>query len=131
MLFDISNGVLLAIVDATELTGIRTAAAAAATDALARPGPPVVAILGSGSQAASHVDAMCAVRPVEEVRIWSRDRKNADRPVAVKQDSASRVRAMATVAEAVPGKAVCIMSSGNIEASKLASILNGQPTSPA
>jgi alanine dehydrogenase len=104
MLFDSSNGALLAIVDATELTAIRTAAASGvATDALARPDSSVVAILGSGTQAATHIDAMCAVRPIREVRIWSRDPSNAERLVAAKQDSASHVRATATVAEAVAG----------------------------
>ncbi len=68
------HGEVRALIDAGAVTAIRTAAVSAvATDALARPDAAVLAILGSGVQAASHFDAICAVRPIERVRVWSRN----------------------------------------------------------
>jgi ornithine cyclodeaminase/alanine dehydrogenase-like protein (mu-crystallin family) len=59
--------------DATQLTALRTAAASGlATDLLARPDACTAAILGSGVQAGTHLLAVCAVRPIERVRIFSR-----------------------------------------------------------
>lgn len=78
LLFETDHGRLLSICDASEITAIRTAATSAvATRALARPEASRLAILGSGVQAASHLEAMLAVRPIETVRVWSRDRARA------------------------------------------------------
>lgn len=78
LLFDSDRGSLLAILDATSITEIRTAAASgAATDALARPDARTLGILGSGVQASSHLAAMRAVRPIAKVTVWSRDPKRA------------------------------------------------------
>jgi len=78
LLFDSDRGSLLAILDATSITEIRTAAASgAATDALARPDARTLAILGSGVQASGHLAAMRAVRPISKVSVWSRDPKHA------------------------------------------------------
>lgn len=72
-LFDPETGVPAAIVDATEITGIRTAAAsAAATDALARPDARRLAILGTGEQALRHAETIAAVRSLERITIWGR-----------------------------------------------------------
>jgi len=61
----------LALVEGAALTAIRTAAASgAATDLLAPPGCEVLAILGAGVQARSHIEAMCAVRPISTIRIF-------------------------------------------------------------
>ncbi len=74
LLFDTEHGTLLAVIDATSITSIRTAAVSAvATDLLAREDAATVAILGSGVQAASHLESMRVVRPVARVRVWSRD----------------------------------------------------------
>ncbi len=62
------------------MTAIRTAAASAvATRALARKDAGDLAILGSGTQARSHLAAMRAVRPLRRVRIWSRRPESARR----------------------------------------------------
>ncbi|MFJ2210863.1 ornithine cyclodeaminase family protein [Streptomyces sp. NPDC101062] len=62
-----------ALVDATSITLIRTAAASAvATDLLAAPDADVLAVLGTGAQARSHVESLCLVRPCREIRIWGR-----------------------------------------------------------
>lgn len=71
--FEDANGRLLAIIDASSITAIRTAAVSGlATRLLAVPHASDLAILGAGVQAMSHLDAMLAVRPIERVRIWSR-----------------------------------------------------------
>jgi thiomorpholine-carboxylate dehydrogenase len=63
--------------EATALTALRTAAvSAAAADALTSPGPKVVALLGSGVLARTHAQALRAVRPVSEIRVWSRNPRN-------------------------------------------------------
>jgi ornithine cyclodeaminase len=78
-LFDPETGAPSAIVDASEVTGIRTAAAsAAATDALARADSKTLAILGTGEQALRHADAIRLVRPVERIRVWGRARDKAE-----------------------------------------------------
>ncbi len=80
MLFGVERGEPLAILDASSITEIRTAAAsAAATDALARPDAGDLAILGSGAQARSHLRAMAAVRELRRVRVWSRSHAAAER----------------------------------------------------
>jgi ornithine cyclodeaminase/alanine dehydrogenase-like protein (mu-crystallin family) len=74
LLFECGNGRLLAIVDATTVTAIRTAAASAvATDALAREDATKLGILGSGTQAFRHLESMQIVRRITEVRVWSRN----------------------------------------------------------
>jgi len=80
MLFGVQHGEPLAVIDATAITEIRTAAVSGAvTHALARPDAGDLAILGSGAQARSHLAAMAAVRPLRRVRVWSRTPANAVR----------------------------------------------------
>jgi ornithine cyclodeaminase len=77
LLFEPRHGTLAAILDATAVTAIRTAAVSAvATKLLANPGPADLALLGSGVQARTHLEAMHVVRPLQRVRVWS---PNADR----------------------------------------------------
>ncbi len=72
LLFEAGHGSLKAIVDASEVTAIRTAAVSAvATRLLARPGAGDLTILGSGVQARAHLDAMLLVRPIKRIRVWS------------------------------------------------------------
>jgi ornithine cyclodeaminase/alanine dehydrogenase-like protein (mu-crystallin family) len=74
LLFDPNVGSLLAVIDASAITAIRTAAVSGvATRVLARPDAGDVAILGAGVQAASHLEAMSVVRRLRRVRVWSRD----------------------------------------------------------
>jgi thiomorpholine-carboxylate dehydrogenase len=79
-LVDPQTGTPLAIMDGRLITEMRTAAvSAAATKLLASPDAKVLAILGSGVQARSHVDALRLVRSFEEIRIWSPTLENAQR----------------------------------------------------
>jgi ornithine cyclodeaminase/alanine dehydrogenase-like protein (mu-crystallin family) len=80
VLFEQERGRPLAILDATAVTAIRTAAASAvATRALAREDAGDLAILGSGTQARTHLEAMRAVRTLRRVRVWSRNPESARR----------------------------------------------------
>jgi len=78
LLFDGGNGALLAVLDATSITAIRTAAVSGvATRLLAREDAGDLAILGSGVQARTHLEAMRCVRRIRRVRVWSRNGENA------------------------------------------------------
>jgi ornithine cyclodeaminase len=80
LLFDSNNGSLVAILDATPVTAIRTAAVSGvATRELARENASSLAILGSGVQAFTHLEAMCAVRPIKTLRVYSRNHANCQR----------------------------------------------------
>jgi ornithine cyclodeaminase len=77
-LFDAEHGRLLAILDATTVTAIRTAAVSAvATRILAREDAEDLAILGAGTQGVMHLHAMTVVRPIRRVRVWSRTTEHA------------------------------------------------------
>lgn len=80
VLMDPATGQTLAVMDATWLTALRTAAVSAvAADALTPQGPKAIALLGSGALARSHALALRAVRPVTEIRVWSRNPENVAR----------------------------------------------------
>jgi ornithine cyclodeaminase len=114
LLFDVESGSLIAAVDATSITGIRTAAVSgAATRVLARAGAATLAILGSGVQASAHLAAMRAIRPIESVRVWSRDRARAGAFAAREQARHGiPIEAPSTALEAVRGAAiVCVATS--------------------
>ena len=79
-LVDPETGTPLAIMDGRLITEMRTAAvSSAATKLLAPPDAKVLAILGSGVQARSHVEALQLVRKFEEIRVWSPTREHAQR----------------------------------------------------
>jgi len=72
LLFRPETGEPLATIDGRLITEMRTAAVSAvATKLLARPNSSVLAILGAGVQARSHLEALRLVREFREVRIWS------------------------------------------------------------
>lgn len=79
LLNDPQTGAPLAVMDGRLITEMRTAAvSAAATKLLAPKDPKVLAILGSGVQARSHVEALRLVRKFEEIRVWSPNKSHAD-----------------------------------------------------
>ena len=79
LLHDGTTGQLIAILNASPITEIRTAAVSgAATRQLARTGSRTVAVLGSGVQGRSHVDAMQTVLDDPIIRIWSRNPAHAE-----------------------------------------------------
>jgi len=87
LLFDVEHGSLVALMDASSITAIRTAAVSGvATRLLAREDAADLAILGTGVQALTHLEAMLLARRVSRVRAWSRSRDNVARFV----DAAAR-----------------------------------------
>lgn len=77
-LFDHHTGQPLAVIDGGEITTLRTGASSGlATRLLARPDSSTLGLFGSGVQAASHLEAICAVRPIKQVRVWSRGWEHA------------------------------------------------------
>ena len=77
-LVDPETGTPLAVMDGRLITEMRTAAvSAAATKLLAPSDAKILAVLGSGVQACSHVEALRLVRPFEEIRVWSPNQERA------------------------------------------------------
>ena len=77
-LFDGSTGAPTAILDASALTAVRTAAVSAvATRVLAREDARVLAVLGAGVQARAHLRALSTVREFSEVRVYARSAEHA------------------------------------------------------
>jgi ornithine cyclodeaminase/alanine dehydrogenase-like protein (mu-crystallin family) len=80
MLFDGATGELLALINASAITAIRTAAVSGlATRLLARPDAGDLAIIGAGVQARPHLLAMNCVRPLKRVRVASRNFHSAQK----------------------------------------------------
>jgi ornithine cyclodeaminase/alanine dehydrogenase-like protein (mu-crystallin family) len=104
LLFRPETGEPLVTMDGRLITEMRTAAVSAvATDALARVDASVLAILGAGVQARSHLEAMRIVRKFREVRVWSP--RNA--PAFAKEFD---VRATTSAEEAVRGADVIVVA---------------------
>lgn len=78
-LFDGDTGQTIAVLNATPITAIRTAAASAlATRNLAREDARALAIIGAGFQAKAHLEALVGVRPFDDIRIASRTQAKAE-----------------------------------------------------
>jgi alanine dehydrogenase len=105
LLFDAEIGFPLAVMDAAEVTAIRTAAASAvATRALARRDASHLAILGTGEQAATHLEAISKVRALRSVSVWGRSVDKAERFAEVEGPKLSlRVEVSKTAEDAVKG----------------------------
>ena len=72
MLFSSETGKMIAAMDGTYITTIRTACASAlATQALANAETPVLGILGAGVQARAHIEALARVRKLSRIKIYS------------------------------------------------------------
>jgi ornithine cyclodeaminase/alanine dehydrogenase-like protein (mu-crystallin family) len=90
-LFDGETGATRALLNAGAITAIRTAAVSAvATRLLARPGSSRLAILGAGTQARSHLEAMRAVLELEHVSVWSRTPGRAALLAGVEEAASAR-----------------------------------------
>jgi ornithine cyclodeaminase len=70
---DAETGQPRALMDGSYLTALRTGAASGvATDLLARADSSVLGVIGAGTQARTQIEAVCAVRTIREVRVFSR-----------------------------------------------------------
>ena len=105
VLFDEQSGAPAAVIDAGEVTAIRTAcASAAATDALARPDARTLAILGTGEQAWQHAQAVPLVREIETIRVWGRSLQKAEAlALRIETELGISARPFSGVSEAVAG----------------------------
>jgi ornithine cyclodeaminase len=99
-LYDGETGEVLAVMNASPITAIRTAAVSGlATRALAGDDARVLAIVGAGHQAGPHIAAMLEARPFKEIRIAARTRESAARLAGEWPDA----RAVESNEEAVRG----------------------------
>jgi ornithine cyclodeaminase/alanine dehydrogenase-like protein (mu-crystallin family) len=113
LIFESEHGQPVALVDAAEITAIRTAAASGlATRLLAVRDAGDLALLGAGEQARSHLQAMLAVRALRRVRIWTREpAKAAAFAEAEGAKHGILIEPVATVREAVAGAdIICTVS---------------------
>src|SRR5262245_26090494 len=79
-LYDAESGDLLALIEADKLGQMRTGAASGvATKYLARAGARTVGVYGTGWQAQSQLEAVCAARNIESVKVYSRSPENRAR----------------------------------------------------
>ncbi|MFK7830433.1 MAG: ornithine cyclodeaminase family protein [Congregibacter sp.] len=100
MLFDAAEGLPLAMIEGSALTGIRTAAASAsATDLLAKPDASRLLILGCGEQARRHITALRCVRDITSITIWGR---NAPRALAFAENVQEREGIPVSVTDDIP-----------------------------
>jgi ornithine cyclodeaminase len=108
LLFETEHGRLLAMMDASQITAIRTAATSGvATRLLARDDASDLAILGSGVQARSHLAAMLAVRDIQRVRVWSRNPDHARQfATSQSQKHGLTIEVSASVPEAIAGAGI-------------------------
>lgn len=107
LMLDDGTGLPAALMDAGELTAIRTAAAAGlAARLLSRAECRVLAIFGAGVQAPRQIEAIRAVRPIREVRVVSRGGESA-RALADSLDGVE-ARAVDDSAEAVDGADIIV-----------------------
>jgi alanine dehydrogenase len=119
LLFKPETGEPLCVLDGRLITEMRTAAtSAAATKLLARDDSHILAILGSGVQARSHLEAMRLVRDIREVRVWSPHN-------AAKFAAEHNVTVAASAEECVRGAdIVCVVTGSDVP------VLKGEWLSP-
>jgi ornithine cyclodeaminase len=113
LLSDGETGVLIAILNASPITAIRTAAVSAvATRALAREDARALAIIGAGVQARAHIEAMAALGRFEQARIWSRTAGNAER-LAAEADAPFPIEVAESAEAAVRGADVIVTATSS------------------
>jgi ornithine cyclodeaminase/alanine dehydrogenase-like protein (mu-crystallin family) len=130
LLLDAATGSVQALLDASSITAIRTAAVSAlATQHLARANADDLAILGSGVQARSHLEAIALVRPLKRIRIWSRDTARAralrhpeqhpsrhpERSEGGRTGATPRIEVCGTAEEAVHGASIICTTTASAE----------------
>lgn len=115
LLLDPETGALMAIMDGRYITEARTAAVSAVSARhLARPDAEVLAIIGTGVQARSHLEALAEVRPLREVRVWSPQARSRDRFVTeMSQRVPAPLRAEATAEAAVRGADLLVLATAS------------------
>jgi alanine dehydrogenase len=116
ILLDPNTGELLALMDGRYITEMRTAAASAvAVRYLARDDVSRLAIIGSGVQAASHLQALSLVREFDQVQCWSRTRSNLEKFVTEWSKGPYLVKAADSAQAAIEGADVIALVAAGTE----------------
>ena len=116
-LFSRETGELLALMNASAITAIRTAAVSAvATRLLARADAQQLGIIGAGVQARTHLAALPCVRPIKNARIAARNLDHAQQLVSeMQQDFSFPLEAVETNEEAVRGADLIVTATSSLE----------------
>jgi len=117
ILLDSATGELLAVMDGRYITEARTAAVSAASvQLLARDGASTLAILGSGVQARSHLEAISSVAALEDVRVWSpNEARRAAFAWEMQKQGAPAIRPMDSARDAVRGADIVVLATASRE----------------
>jgi alanine dehydrogenase len=117
LLYRAADGMPLATIEANHLGQIRTGAATGvATKHMAREDASVAAIIGSGFQARTQLEAVAAVRKLREVRVWSRKKEKREEFVGrCAADLHLNVRAVETARECVEGADIVVTATSSKE----------------
>jgi ornithine cyclodeaminase/alanine dehydrogenase-like protein (mu-crystallin family) len=115
MLFAADTGEPVALINASALTEIRTAAVSAvATELLARPDASVAAIIGTGVQGVAHARALAATRALSGIRLYGRSaERTAAVAAAMTGELAVPVTAAASAAQAVRGADIVVTATSS------------------
>jgi ornithine cyclodeaminase len=115
VLLDPDTGALVALVDGRYITEARTAAVSAVSaDVLANPDASTLAVLGSGVQARSHVEALGCVRRLRDVRVWSPTKARRDSFVRDLQAHVTgSLHAAGSAREAVEGADLVVLATSS------------------
>jgi ornithine cyclodeaminase len=126
VLFERSFGRPVCLIDGGEATAWRTAAASAvATQALARADSTTLALLGYGEQAARHVRAIAAVRPIRRIHVWGRNVAKAEQFAAAQRAAGFEAHAFNDAAQAVAHADIVCTVTSSVEA-----VLRGEWLAP-
>lgn len=115
LLLDPDTGALVALMDGRYITEARTAAVSAVSARyLARAGAVTMAILGTGVQARSHLEALTHVRPLREVRVWSPRAASRERFIGEMAGHVpATLRAMSAARDAVEGADIVVLATSS------------------
>ncbi len=113
LVLDAETGVPLALLDGAAVTAIRTGAASGlATDLLARVDASALGVIGAGVQARTQIEAVCAVRPIKTIRIYS-----PNNALALVEELRGRypadIQAVGGAAEAVEGADIIVTATNS------------------
>jgi ornithine cyclodeaminase/alanine dehydrogenase-like protein (mu-crystallin family) len=109
MVLDGETGQPLALLDGSYLTALRTGAASGlATRLLSRPDSSVLGVIGAGGMAPAQIEAVCAVRDIRDIRVYSPRR--AISFVEGLRGQYPQIRAVSSVAEALDGADIAVTS---------------------
>jgi ornithine cyclodeaminase/alanine dehydrogenase-like protein (mu-crystallin family) len=119
VLLDPETGALLALLDGRYITESRTAAVSAVSSRLlARKNAASLAIIGSGVQAGSHLDALSRVHTLRQVTVWSPNAQRRETFVKQRLSGSGRgpdIKAVSHAGEAVVGADIIVLATSSPE----------------